>query len=293
MLVPSIGESDAATALAMRELVLTCPSLPAEAQLNSQNVQEIGRVAQNLELRPDEAARVVADRQLAADLAMTQSAFDRARVIKAGVLRLKEAELQKATGAAEAATRELESTRKELHDTKGQLERTSGNLKQTENALAAGKHDITTMEADAKLGRLVRERVPIVAALLVAVAIWAIVANVPAFWAEAWWPRRIFVSVLGACLVAITGLIATGKRTHALKIVLIGAGVAGFLEAMVEIWHFTERPSRPASAASVDSGTIPRAPVDAESGRPRTDRVREMRSTTTAPMPPKSSAAQR
>lgn len=231
VLVPSLADDDGVNALALRELALTCPPIPQDDELSADDLQQVGRAAEVFELHPYEAARIVADKQFSAELKRASSVEARFQAIKAGVIRLKDFEIE---SLRQAALTHRSAAEKAANDAKRErLERQRADVakKTLEDARNA-------LIGDAEFGRGQRWRGP--ASITVAVALAGtallLVAFNPSFWASSNLLQRLFAIGAFTCIDISAALWAGGYSKRA-RDILAGLGtILALVLAVLESW---------------------------------------------------------
>ncbi len=249
--VPSIRDSEAATALALRELSLTCPPIPRDEELSAEDLQEVGRAAEVFMLHPQEAARIVADRQFVADMRAASGRAARFEAIKAGVIRLKDEEIGRLKVSRE--TFKTAAEKAEARAKLEQLERERAQAQEKKMEVARGdlERERDALKPDAEFGRRQRQHGPL--ALAAGVVLTAVcflgIASVPALWSEAGVARRALVAgtALGVVVLPVT-LWLGGFRRLAAK-VFGGSGIViGIASGFTAMWKDSAHPeSQPAA----------------------------------------------
>ena len=228
--VPSAQDSEALSSLVLRLVALKAPSIKSDHDLNAEDLQRIGRVAQSLELNPDEAARLVADRSLQEQLDKAMNTDQRISAVKDGVLRLRDEQL----GTMGA---QLELFRKEA----GRLPE----LRRQVEAFGAEKREareqVEALTPDAELGRRLRERGVLAGLSFVAVVVvWVVVVTlVPTLWADSGLARRslLMVAAASGCLIAPMYVLGFDRRAKAIITALFV--LAGAIVTALELWDRT------------------------------------------------------
>jgi DNA-binding PadR family transcriptional regulator len=258
--VPTARDSEALSSLVLRLVALGAPSIQSGDDLNAEDMQRIGRVAQSLKLNPDEAARLVADRTLQEQLDRAASTDRRIAAVKDGVLRLREEQLD-SMGAQLELFKEQAG---KLPDLKRQVE--AFGKERTE-----AEAQVTALSPDAELGRRLRERGTWAALAFVAVAAVCVglVSLWPSLWVGAGVLRRMLVTIAGisACLLATMLVLGFARRAKTVLAALLF--IAGSVATVLELWDRSEVSSAaidPPSETGVPEAEAPRVEVDSAAG---------------------------
>jgi hypothetical protein len=111
ILSPTIQESEAAASIALRALAVVAPPAEGDESLTADELEEVGRAAQIWNLHPNEASRMAADKQFARELRAARQNSERFEALKAGVLRLKDAEIEALRANELISNRMVETSR--------------------------------------------------------------------------------------------------------------------------------------------------------------------------------------
>jgi hypothetical protein len=285
----SIEGREAASAFALRLLALHSPPITTEEEPDADDLQEIGRAAQQLKLHPEEAARVAADHQLLKQLRGAQSEEEQFEAIRASVIRSKDEEIAALQAELAATTDEADRARAKEQLAVLERERATAQGVVLAEANKSLRDERRTLERDAAFGREVRERAPraVTITVVVAAALVGAIALIPALWTDAGPLRRVLVAVLGTVAVATVALWLLGFPRYARKILVRVGGAGSAVLALHELWGLTAshrraptappRPSAPpgrrlASPSSREPptpSTPPPGPDQAAPGRKR------------------------
>jgi len=225
---PSIRDSEAVGVVALRQLAVTCPPIPNDDTLRADELEEVGLAAEQFDLHPDEAARIVADQQFVRAVRAAHSYEARFEAIKAGVLRLKDAEIEalRATKTASQSAAEQAERKANLAELKRRR------LEASRTRLDRAK---TAIEPDAEFGRAQRRRGPVAigAAVLFAAFVAFGLPEIPGY-ARGSLLQRGFAICCAILLAFCAALWIGGYRKRAWTIIAAVSATIGFAVSIHE-----------------------------------------------------------
>lgn len=270
--LPSMTGATSLVGTALRMLSTRSPKLRAESELDIDDLEQIGRVARQLELTPAETSRVAADQVLRQALSGVSERIERIGAIREGAMREKNRQLEEALSklAQARASNNLDvDEKRELTERIEELRREVQALKQSDVAQSAASRK-----------QLFRG----LAAVIVTITLVLIaLAYIPSVWTEASGPRRLLVGAFVLCVVPVAFLHFYGMHEHRGRVVKWALAALALVVTLIQLLIWTApksrtapSPTRPESVTTSDptgqANVRPTGAVPAESSEKKAPR---------------------
>lgn len=226
--LPELQDRSGINAVALRLVALHAPAIPTASDVNIEDLQRIGRVAQTFELTPEEAGRLVADQAVHDRLGKASTTEARIGAVQDGVIRIRDEQVT-------SLESQLELFRKEARV----VPALRSDLKVASEARDKAIAKAAESGPDAAWARQLRRRFPWAMGSAL-VALMLVVAGVTAFptvWGQAGLLRRLLLTVVGFTAVILPAVWILGFQRRVRVTLTALVFVLGGVSAAWDLWE--------------------------------------------------------